>query len=385
MKVFTLFCCCTIWSAKALVVPVSSQSNTFPFATAEQEVDRFAQDVETVLKKLRPSEADPSIKGVLTMRKLSFTNIYTKEMWDQHTSRWRYIRYLREWPTSRLFRRILPQWCVLVAWSLLSSFLIKRRNVSFPLTPLSLLSTFVAALLTLRSNQGLSRLSEGRHAFGKVVLHTRDFAHLLSTYVYPVDPVLGLMMARHASTFGWTLKGQLRQTDESDILETMLDATDAKFVLMRRKPSSAIAQRLRQAMADLGSRNLLQNPQHNALERTVSELHSVAMVCERIQASPIPSVYTAHTSRLLMVYLFALPLALGEAAVLVTSLVGFAMLGLDEISHMLEEPFRAMPLYQLSKNSMMDVADAFVCPPPALPREFGEESKTEENKRPTYW
>jgi CRISPR/Cas system CMR subunit Cmr4 (Cas7 group RAMP superfamily) len=67
MKVFTLFCCCTIWSAKALVVPVSSQSNTFPFATAEQEVDRFAQDVETVLKKLRPSEADPSIKGMYAL------------------------------------------------------------------------------------------------------------------------------------------------------------------------------------------------------------------------------------------------------------------------------------------------------------------------------
>jgi predicted membrane chloride channel (bestrophin family) len=66
--------------------------------------------------------------------------------------------------------------------------------MSVPLTPLSLLSTFVAALLTLRSNQGLNRLSQGRLAFGSVVLHTRDFAHLLSAYVMPLDPVLGLMM-----------------------------------------------------------------------------------------------------------------------------------------------------------------------------------------------
>lgn len=43
------------------------------------------------------------------------------------------------------------------------------------------------------------------------------------------------------------------------------------------------------------------------------------------------------------------------------------MLGLDEISHLLEEPFRLMPLYHLSKNSMKDVADAFVCMPPPLP------------------
>ena len=114
-------------------------------------------------------------------------------MWDQHTSRWRYVRHLREWPTSRLLRRILPQFIVLVAWAFTSS-LFRRKNLSVPLTPLSLLSTFVAALLTLRSNQGLNRLSQGRLAFGSVVLHTRDFAHLLSAYVMPLDPVLGLMM-----------------------------------------------------------------------------------------------------------------------------------------------------------------------------------------------
>jgi predicted membrane chloride channel (bestrophin family) len=64
------------------------------------------------------------------------------------------------------------------------------------MTPLSLLSTFVAFLLTLRSNQGLDRLSQGRSAFGSVVLHTRDFAHLLSAYVYPHDPVLAIMMGK---------------------------------------------------------------------------------------------------------------------------------------------------------------------------------------------
>jgi hypothetical protein len=28
------------------------------------------------------------------------------------------------------------------------------------------------------------------------VLHTRDFAHLLSAYVYPHDPVLAIMMGK---------------------------------------------------------------------------------------------------------------------------------------------------------------------------------------------
>ena len=106
----------------------------------------------------------------------------------------RYVRHLREWPISPLLRRILPQFSVLMVWSVICSQFRKRYLLSVPLTPLSLLSTFVAFLLTLRSNQGLDRLSQGRAAFGSVVLHTRDFAHLISAYVFPLDPVLGVMM-----------------------------------------------------------------------------------------------------------------------------------------------------------------------------------------------
>ena len=106
----------------------------------------------------------------------------------------RYIRYLRAWPKSPLLRRILPQFSVLIVWSIICSHFRKIADLSVPLTPLSLLSTFVAFLLTLRSNQGLDRLSQGRAAFGSVVLYTRDLAHLISEYVFPLDPVLGLMM-----------------------------------------------------------------------------------------------------------------------------------------------------------------------------------------------
>jgi putative membrane protein len=188
------------------------------------------------------------------------------------------------------------------------------------------------------------------------------------------------------------MKEHLRESDESDIVKTMLSPEDAKFVLNQRKSPIAIMARLRQSVADLGNRDLLKVPQHNALEKTLSDLHNVIMVCQRIQGSPIPSVYTAHASRLLMLSLFFLPLALHGTgtAVLVTSLVGFAMLGLDEISHFLEEPFRLMPIYQLCKTSMLDVADALVCQPGALPTKFGDGGMSVDldgtfETEPAYW
>ena len=118
-------------------------------------------------------------------------------MWHQHNSRSRFFRYIVGTPTSRLFRRTLPQIAALVTWSTLVVFL-SRKNVvesylNLPMIPLSLVSTFVAALLTLRSNQGLSRLNEARVAWGRCILLSRDLAQQLASYVYPMDNKLGLL------------------------------------------------------------------------------------------------------------------------------------------------------------------------------------------------
>lgn len=73
-----------------------------------------------------------------------------------------------------------------------------------------------------------------------------------------------------------------------------------------------------------------------------------------------------------MFYLFFLPIALRGTGInivantLMTTSIGFSMLGLDEISHQLEQPFRLMPLKQLAIGAMRDVGDSFVCPPPEL-------------------
>ena len=74
-------------------------------------------------------------------------------------------------------------------------------------------------------------------------------------------------------------------------------------------------------------------------------------------------------------------------AILVTWAVGYAMLGLDELSHLCEQPFRVTPMYQISKRSMTAVADAFTCRPPPLDGEHvDDEVKTLSQKELTiYW
>jgi len=186
--------------------------------------------------------------------------------------------------------------------------------------------------------------------------------------------------------------------DDKDILAVMLpNKDDADFVMRQRKKPMAVVTRLRQVFAYMASQGQLPTAEEIALDHATCELDKCITATERLKASPIPPLYTAHAGRLLLFYLFFLPLALrgsgmlnGIGTVISTLAVGFSMFGLDEISHLLENPFRLMPLYQLSKNSMMDVGDTLVLKPPPLPgvTQVGKRetvSRQEEEDKPPYW
>lgn len=379
----------------------------------QDSLEAYEQDVTVVLKDLRGKQVDPTMPKpyhkVSKRRLPSFTKLWSLEDWDRHTSRWRYSDYLRTFPSSRLLRRVSPHLSLLVAWSVFIVWLFHAKpnlpivaavsRGALNLTPLSLISTFVAAMEGLRSNQGLSRLNEGRAAFSKVILYTRDMAQLTAACVYPKNKQLGLKMARHLALFPWLLKKFLRgekvNGNDEDIIRTMLSPYDADYVLQQRKSPVAVVTRLRQVISRMAEEGQLSTAEELAMDHTIQELNHCVATTERIVASPIPVLYTAHAGRLLMFYLLFLPLALrgsnvlnAVATVLTTAAVGYTMLGLDEISHLLEQPFKFMPLYQLSKNSMRDVADAFVCQPPSLDNNSNLADGTprpSSYQAPAYW
>lgn len=204
-------------------------------------------------------------------------------------------------------------------------------------------------------------------------------------------------IARLLSLFSWTLKSHIRDTGAKDVVRTLLPPTmnaSYKYVARQRKPPVAVLNLLRQIMYEMAETQRIGTTEHRLIEQAITGLNDVIMVAEKIRATPIPPVYSAHATRLMMFYLACLPLALlgldlsNIASVFLTIVVGFAMLGLDEISHIFEQPFRFMPLFQLAKVSMLDVADAFTCRPPPVWTDDVDDSvlqEAEEPPEPTYW
>ena len=242
---------------------------------------KFSRDVKHVLHELRGMEFDPCIPKHLMGRpsSLSYSKTWTLDDWELHNSRKRYFRYLLNFSKSRLLRRILPQQCALMLWSILSVWVegqfLYFKKPQIPLSALGTISTFVAFLLTLRSNHALSRLDEARRLWSKVVLNTREMGQLISAFIYPVDKQLALMLGRHVAIFGWLLKSQLRfvkRDDVVDLVRAMLPREDADYVLSQRQKTAAVITRIRQVLALLGKQHKLTTAEEIALDHTAHAL-----------------------------------------------------------------------------------------------------------------
>ncbi|CAJ1947875.1 unnamed protein product [Cylindrotheca closterium] len=366
----------------------------------KDSIEQFAADVHKVLVELRGEEYDPTVNSAFhKARRPTFAVTWNHDMWDAHTSRWRFVSSIVYWHHSALAKRVAPQLTTLMLWTLCGIGIVKTRttplsHIDLPMTSLSLLSGFVASLLALRCNQGMERMLEARQAFGKVVFYSRDLASVVKHELYPLAPNTALKLARHLSIFAWLLKNFLRGTKASgsdeDLIRTMLPCkADADFVLVQRKKPVAVTGRLRQAMHTLCDHCNISVADELGIDMSIQYLEESIMLTERIVASPIPPLFTSHASRLLTFYLFFLPLALQGSGSLtpigtfVTVLaVGYAMLGLDEISYLMEQPFKLSPLYHLAKKAMRDVADQFCLNMPSL---IHEENENYRPIAPPYW
>ena len=269
-------------------VMAKSQPPAQTFVNHEDSIQQFAADVTTVLKVLRADKHDPTVNPMFhSENRPTFAVTWTHEMWKRHTSRWRFLNHFLYWHQSALLKRVLPQLLALMVWTVIAIRIVETQSTAlsslkFPMTSLSLVSGFVASLLALRSNQGLSRLMEARMAFGKVVLYTRDMSSLVANFIYPKNPALGLKLARHLACFSWLLKNFLRgrevSGDDQDLIRTMLRPADADYVLRQRKMPVAVVMRLRQALAHMTATHQLSTAEEIAIDHTIQSMGELTYV-----------------------------------------------------------------------------------------------------------
>ena len=357
-------------SATSHSQPTSSTSQPTEIANvpmvsgSKDSVQKFLSDLD----RLRNLQNVAVITPTHSKRDSSFTKSWNLSDWERHQSQcWlRYQRHIVGWFRSTTAAAILPAVATSTAWAALIVLVAQKlqtldafiRSASFQTGSLN---APIALLLTLRTNRSLNRLNLVRGQFGTMIRAVTTLSNMAVSYVKEHETAL--LMGRYLALYGWSVKGVFRNEDIQSLIHTLLPPQEASWLLSsyQNHPATAIVFRLRHLIGGLD----LPTAVHQSFEDRLCDLETALGVCKRILGSPIPPTYTRHTSRVLFIYLFLMPLSLlGNAstlAVLLTVFVSsYVSFGLDEISVELEHPFPLLPMYTLVSSMQDNISNQFL-------------------------
>lgn len=228
--------------------------------------------------------------------------------------------------------------------------------------PHSLLAGFLGLLLVFRTNSAYARYWEGRQVWGHVMNAARNLAQLAAVHVRPCSPTLASRLANLTAAFPLALADRCLGRGPEDLSIRVRSAVPASTpsqacsllclemrrvlaTVMTADPSTSGRGDPPRGVASQDLLSLMVGPglELTAMARHVDALVSALGACERLLRTPVPIVYSRHTSRFLTVWCSTLPLTLvgplGLAAVPVCAVVCWALFGIEEIGHLIEQPF----------------------------------------------
>lgn len=294
-------------------------------------------------------------------------------------------------PRSYLMRRIKSHFlfdqlaCLLI---LLARKKMGRTGLSISLLGHNLLGGFLGLLLVFRTNSAYTRFTEARGYWADVATRCRTLALESVTHVRPYAPknaekfeklllafpdvlaytcLAGNKKAR-LPPFEWELLYGDGEVDVSNIsgsngdnTTTTDDLTDELVI----SPSVVILHRMHQCLYDASFEYKPEKPLFNLhlsnIGLEVNQLSDALSGCEKIVDTPVPLSYSRHTSRFLTLWCGFLPLAivpeLGWLSLPVMGTVSWLLYGLEEIGHLIEQPFVPVsqsPSYLISDDVIDD-------------------------------
>ncbi|HEX8820120.1 MAG TPA: bestrophin family ion channel [Archangium sp.] len=216
--------------------------------------------------------------------------------------------------------------------------------------PVEFTAAFLALLLVLRTNGGYERWWEARKLWGGIVNQSRNLAIAGLTYG-PRDPEWRERFVRWTAAFSHVARRNLRGERElPELLTLMRDADAVERICRAQHMPSFVAQAIAGLLGEAVEHGEMDRVAFLAVDRERAQLIDHVGWCERILRTPLPQVHTFKLRRFIVLYLLALPIAVvGTWWIpgLVTFLVAYPLLAIDQIAVELENPFSPTNLSHL--------------------------------------
>jgi ion channel-forming bestrophin family protein len=242
-----------------------------------------------------------------------------------------------------------------IAWSIEHTYGVR---LSLAAAPYEIAGAVLGLLLVLRTNAGYDRWWEARKLWGGIVNQSRNLA--ISAMAYgPKDAAWQDRFARWVAVFPHAAQCSLRNEHLSPEIAALIGPRNTeRFKVADHMPSLValtLADLLREARdeLDLDRFAFLQIDRERAL------LIDHIGACERIVKTPLPKVYSIKVRRFIVLFLMTLPFALLYRLPsywpipLITMLVSYPLISLDQIGIELQNPF---PKERLSHLPLEDIS-----------------------------
>ncbi|GLC69357.1 hypothetical protein PLESTF_000820400 [Pleodorina starrii] len=273
-------------------------------------------------------------------------------------------------PGSRIIRTLSHPMGVVLAWAALFGFyetciesgVLPAYLPKLTLTsaePQGLTSFALSLLLVFRTNSSYGRFDEARKIWGGILNRARNIANQAVTFIPPEDVAGREAVGKWTVGFCRALQAHLQEDAD---LRTELSKAQPRWSQQeidmlcnaQHRPIKAISM-----LSELTRQLSISEFQALQMQENVTFFYDALGGCERLLRTPIPVSYTRHTARFLTIWLALLPLGLWEryhwSMLPVIALIGFLLLGIDEIGITIEEPFGILPLDVICTRAQTDV------------------------------
>ncbi|MBX9680667.1 MAG: hypothetical protein K2X38_18080 [Gemmataceae bacterium] len=262
-------------------------------------------------------------------------------MIDYDPHRWRDTLFAIK---GSVLQKVAPRILLLAVWAALLN-LIDRNEWRFEIPPTAhtLVGVALGLLLVFRTNASYDRFWEGRRQWGSMINASRNLARGAAALVQDA-PELSDRIRAWTTAFAHASMHRLRNGGGLGEAAEHVPAHEAKIATDSGNAPLACGARLSLAIGEARRRGALTDWEQMLMDTQVAALIDAGGACDRIHKTPLPFAYVIHLRTALILYCGTLPFALvrdfgvvGE--VVVTTLVSFVLLGIEEIGVEIEDPF----------------------------------------------
>lgn len=236
-----------------------------------------------------------------------------------------------------------------VDWLLKKLF---QVEISLAVAPFEYAGAALAVLLVLRTNAGYDRWWEARKLWGGIVNQSRNLVISAMTYG-PANTEWREKIVRWAAVFPHVARHSLRGERPSSEVVNLVGEENAGHLATADHMPCFVALKLGELLCEACEQLDMDRFGFIQIDRERAMLIDHIGACERIVKTPLPRAYSVKIRRFIVMFLLMLPLALLHRVdsdwivPVITMLVAYPLLSLDQIGVELENPFATSNLSHL--------------------------------------